>query len=467
MRHWKLILLVLLIAGAGVGYKLYSSRKPTVEVTRASVETGDITMTIETLGTIEPLSTVTVGCEVTGRIIEMKVKNDDPVTKDQIICKIDPELADADHQKSIAEKERTKSLVKDAQVALEEQKANLPVLTEQAKQQWEAAKSQVEIMKFNFERTEGLQAGGNAVPLEFMIAKTNYANAEANEKLAAARYEQARNNETFVPQRLAQALKQAEAAADLAQANFSTTEARVERCVIRSPIDGIVLKRFEEEGATVIAALATPPLFLLAPSLDKLRVNAKVSETDIVHVDEGQIAHFKVEGKQTAEFRGKILHKRNQPEIVQGVTTYTVSMEVENDKRHTLLPGMSVNVIIECENRPKSLRVANSTLRFKPPIPPEELRKKLDAAAHPAAPKTAEGQPLNYCTKEYAWKYDEASGEWTVVPLWVGITDNLFTEVISGASAGEAFVTKFVQKSNNGFDFKEALKLSQTGNRSI
>ncbi len=467
MRYWKIIVFVLVLVGLGVGYKAVSSRQAAVELTHADVERGTVLMTIETLGNIEPLSTVTVGCEVTGRIIEMPVSHDDPVKKDQIICKIDPELADADHQKSIAEMERTKSLVQDATVALEEQKETLPVLTEQARQQWEVAKSSLEQMKFNWERIDKLYKEGNAPELEWMISKTNYAQAQANERLAEAQYKQAMNNEKFVPRRIAQTLEQAKAAAALAEANFQTTEARVNRCVIRSPIDGIVLKRFEEPGATVIAALATPPLFLLAPRLDRLRVNAKVSETDIVHIDVGQTAHFKVEGKQTSTFSGKILHKRNQPEIVQGVTTYTVSMEVDNDERHTLLPGMSVNIEIECERRENAMRIANSTLRFKPPIPPEEFRKKIDAAAHPPAPTAADGKRANYCTKEYAWKYDEASGEWSVVPLWVGITDNVFTEVISGAKEGDSFVTKFVRKSTGGFDFKEALKLSQEGNRSI
>lgn len=466
MRYWKWITALVLIGGAGVAYSAWGRNETNHDVTTVHIDSGRIVMTIETLGTVEPLSVVTVGCETTGKIIEMAVDHDDPVKKDQIICKIDPELADADHQRSVAELMRTQSLVADAQVVLEEQKANLPVLTAQAKAQWDQAKAALEQVQFNWERIDNLYKEGNAPKLEWTVAKSNYEQAVANERITQSRYQQSLNNERFLVQRAEQAVEQAKAAAELARAQFNTTEARVERCIIRSPIDGIVLKRFEDVGQTVIAALA-PPLFLIAPSLDRLRVNAKVSETDIVHVDEGQQARFRVEGKQTAEFEGVILHKRNHPEIVQGVTTYTVSMEVHNDDRRTLLPGMSVNVIIECENRENAPRVPNAALRFKPPLSAVEIRTMIDAATHPPEPRTPDGERMNYCTREHAWKYDSAANKWTAVPLWVGITDNLFTEVLLGAAVGEAFVTKFTPKSSGGFDFKEALKLSQTENRRL
>ncbi|MBX3395510.1 MAG: efflux RND transporter periplasmic adaptor subunit [Phycisphaerae bacterium] len=467
MRYWKWIVATVLIGLAVFAFQVFGKSGPEFDVTTVDVDTGSVTMTIETLGNIEPLTSVVVGCETTGKIIEMTVDHDDPVTKDQIICRIDPELANADHAKSLAELERTRSLVADATVVLEEQKAILPVLTAQAKAQWDQTLAALDQAKFGWERTKRLYDESNAPEYEMIVAKASFLQSDANTRLAEARYNQAKSNEIFLVRRAEQALEQARAAAALAQANFETTEARVERCIIRSPIDGIVLKRFEEKGATVIAALTTPPLFLLAPSLDRVRVNAKVSETDIVHIDVGQKAKFKVEGKQTAEFDGTILHKRNHPENVQGVTTYTVTMEVQNDARHTLLPGMSVNVVIECEVRPSTARVPNSALRFKPPLPPQDIRKLLDAAVYPPEPRTSDGQKMNYCAKEIAWKYDVGTAGWKVVPMWVGITDNVFTEILAGGAAGDSYVTKFVQKASGGFDFKEALRQANPSNRSL
>lgn len=467
MKAWKLVLLLIVLGGLFAGYRHWQGQESQVFIDETAIDRGTITFSVETLGTIEPLSTVIVGCETTGKIIEMAVDHDDPVSKDQIICRIDPEIAEATHAQSIAERARTKALVADARVAIEEQRLNLPILTAQAKAQWDESKAALEQAEFNMKRVERLFKDNNAPEAEWILAETTYDRAKATADLAEARYRQAVNNEKFVIDRAKEALEQAEAAAALAEAQFKSTQARVDRCIIKSPIDGIVLKRFEDVGQTVIAALHTPPMFMLAPSLDRMRVNAKVSESDIVHIDEGQKARFKVEGKQTAEFAGQILHKRNQPEIVQGVTTYTVSMEVENDERKTLLPGMSVNVVIDCEHRENTMRISNAALRFKPPIPIQEQRRILDTATHPPEPRTADGQRLNYCTKEYAWTYDRASRQWSVSPLWVGITDNIHTEVLAGAKEGDRFVTKFFEKSSGGFDFKEALRLAQPGQRTL
>ncbi len=467
MKAWKFVIFLLIAGAAVAGYQVWGRGEAVVDLETVRLDRGPITFSVETLGTIEPLSTVTVGCETTGKIIEMAVDHDDPVTKDQVICRIDPEIAEAAHAQSMAELARTRALVADAEVAIEEQTMNLPVLTAQAKAQWDESVAALEQADFNLKRVEGLAKTGNVAESELVNVRTAYDRAKATANLAEARFQQAKYNEKYVVERAKQALEQAKAAAALAQAQFNSTQAQVERCIITSPIDGIVLKRFEDVGQTVIAALTTPPMFLLAPSLDRMRVNAKVSETDIVHIDEGQHARFKVEGKQTSEFAGKILHKRNQPEIVQGVTTYTVNMEVANDERKTLLPGMSVNVVIDCENRENAVRIENAALRFKPPISIQEQRRILDAAEHPPEPKGKDGQRLNYCTKEYAWTYDRGSQQWSVSPLWVGITDNIHTEVLAGASEGDEFVTKFAVKGGGGFDFKEALRLAQPGQRSI
>jgi len=217
----------------------------------------------------------------------------------------------------------------------------------------------------------------------------------------------------------------------------------------------------------VNAAFQTPPLFLIAPDLDRLRVLAKVSESDIVHVEPGQIARFTVEGKRRVEFEGKILHKRFQPEVVQGVATYTVILEVNNDERATLLPGMSVNVEIECVNRPDAVRISNKVLRFKPPIALEARSDLLDAAVWPPQPRDEGGGPALYCKKSHLWRFDEAARTWQVVPVWIGITDNLNTEVLGGATPETRVVSEFIDDSSASFSLKEAIRLARPDNRTL
>lgn len=467
MRIWLILGTVGVLGGGTALFTKLSGSGGEGTCFNAAVETGPIVMTVETLGTIEPLTTVTVGCESTGKIVEIAVDYDQPVSKDQVICRIDPELAEAQHAQSKAELARAKSSLLDAEILQREQSANLPVATKQAKGRLEEVQAALLAETSNWNRIDKLRTSGDASELEWTAIKSNFERAQAAVVIAEAAHEQAKLNEQFLPLRAQQAVDQAKAALQLAEARFEATQAQLDKCIIKSPIDGIVLQRYLDVGTTVNAAFQTPPLFLLAPSLTRMKVNAKVSESDIVHIDVGQHARFTVEGKQRVHFEGRILHKRNQPEIIQGVTTYTVILEVDNDERKTLLPGMSVNVEIECVNRPNATRIANKALRFKPPLPIEERQALVDALEWPAEPTADGGGPALYCKQTHLWQFSEASRQWRAVPVWIGVTDNVNTEILLGAKPGDQFVREFADSSSAGFSLKEALKLASPDNRTL
>lgn len=467
MKTWLIVATVGVLGGGTALFTVLRGNGGDVHCFNTTVETGPIVMSVETLGTIEPLTTVTVGCESTGKIVEISVDFDDPVSKDQIICRVDPELAEAQHAQSKAELMRAKSSLVDAEIFERQQNADLPNATMQAEGKLKEAQAALLAESASWKRMEKLQGTDDATPLEVTVTQSNFERAQAAVQIAQALYDQAKNNEKFLPERAKEAVDQAKAALQLAEARFEATQAQLDKCIIRSPIDGIVLQRYLDVGTTVNAAFQTPPLFLLAPSLTRMKVNAKVSESDIVHIDVGQKADFTVEGKQRVHFAGRILHKRNQPEIVQGVTTYTVILEVANDDRKTLLPGMSVNVGIECVNRPDATRIANKALRFKPPLPIEQRQAMIDALQWPEEPKGADGGPALYCKQAHLWKYDEAAGKWQAVPVWIGVTDNVNTEILLGAKPGDQFVREFADSSTAGFSLKEAIKLASPDNRTL
>lgn len=467
MRSWLIATTVLILGGGAAAFMVLRDGGGDFEIAYAEAGEGELVMTVETLGNIEPLTTVTVGCETTGKIIEITVDHDDPVEKDQVICRIDPELVEAENSKAAAELARARSTVMDAEIQQREQEANLPVATQRAHGQLQEAQAVLLAEEYNWKRIEKLFREENATETEFTLSKANYERAKATVQMAQAAYDQAKLNEKYLPERASEAVDQAKAAAQLAEAQFRQTQTQLERCVIRSPITGIVLQRYLDVGTTVNAAFQTPPLFLIAPSLHRMKVLAKVSESDIVHIENGQPATFTVEGKQRIEFAGEILHKRNQPEILQGVTTYTVILEVDNDERGTLLPGMSVNVEIECVKRTNAVRIPNKALRFKPPITLDERQDLLDAATWPEEPRGEDGKPALYCKKAHLWRFDATSRHWELVPIWVGITDNVHTEILSGAKPGDKFVREFVDKSNASFSLKEAIRLAQPGNRTL
>lgn len=468
MRRWMIIIGVLVLGGGTIALALWDRAGQGYELVQAEVASNPIVMTIETNGTVEPLTTVQVGCEVTGKIIDLTVGPDEPVTKDQILCRIDPELAEAENQQSLADYAKAKSAVEDAKLARDEQIANLPIQTQQSLAQKEDADAALVEAEYSWNRVEKLHRNSDASETEWVATKARWLRSKSAAKAAEAAYDMAVNNEKILPSRANQAVEQAEAMLKLAKARLDYTMTRVERCTIRSPIDGVVLKRYFDVGTTVNATFQTPPLYLLAPSLDRMKVIARVSESDISHIEVGQKVRFTVEARQPVTFEDRIKHKYNQPETIQNVVTYTVDFEVGNDQRHTLIPGLSVNVEIVCVERPEVPQISNAVLRFNPPLPLEERRALIESATWPPRPTVdATGQEATYCSKAHAWQYDEQGKTWQVVPMWVGVTDNINTEILSGAKVGDTFVKKFVDKSKSGFNFKEALKLSRPDNRTL
>lgn len=468
MRTWVIVTAVTAVVGGSAFVVSSRSGGRGYEIAVAPVESGPLTMTIETSGTVEPLSTVEIGCEVTGKIIELAVDNDQPVKKGQVICRIDPELAQAEKDQANADHLKAQGALSDAKIAHDEQVANLPVRTRQALADKQAAEAALVDAEYNWKRVEKLMGSGDASEAEHVARKAAYLRAESAVTAASAAYDLAVNNEKLLVQRAEQMVAQADAALKQTKARLDFTSTRVERCTIVSPIDGIVLRRYLDVGQTVTAAFQTPVLFLLAPSLQRMRVSAKISESDINHIEVGQPARFTVEAKQPVKFEGKILHKRNQPDVIQNVVTYTVIFEVDNDERMTLVPGLSVNVEIECVAKSNVPQVANAVLRFKPPLALEERQAVLNDAQWPPQPTTdADGRPADYCTKASAWRYDEAAKKWHLVPLWIGITDNISTEILSGAKSGDQFIKRFIDNSSSGFSLKEAIKLASPDNRTL
>ncbi len=467
VKTWLIGSVVVAIAAGGFSFKFLQNDNAPSEIATTLVETGPMVMIVETNGTIETLTTVLIGCETTGKIIEINVDHDDAVHKDQIVCRIDPELVEAQHQESVAALNQAKSVLVEARITQDEQAANLPVLTEQAlamKQEAEAALAEAE---YNWKRIDELYKEDNASETEWKSIEYRWKSAQASLTNATAAHQKSVNDEEFLPKRAATTIEQAIAAEKLAQARFDSTKTQVDKCVIRSPIDGIVLKRYMDVGATVNATFQTPPLFLLAPSLERMRVHAKISESDIGHIAIGQTARFTIDAKGKRTFEGRIIERRSQPDVIQNVVTYTVMFQVDNDEQQSLLPGLTVNVEIECVNKPEVLKIANSALRFTPPLPLEVRRKMRDASDWPDRPVGPDGKAPDYCEKGYAWKFDEAALDWKVTPLWIGITDNTDTEIIVGARLGDLFIKKFKLKQGSKFTLQEAFRQADPSNRRL
>jgi HlyD family secretion protein len=291
-------------------YKGNNLKYKTEKITR-----GVIQSTCTATGTVNPLTTVLVGTQVSGRIKELYADYNSPVKKGQLIAEIDPATFEAQ---------------------LEQARANL--LSAKASQE----KAEATLLDATRDLNRRKQLFKNSIigKSELDTAQTNYEVAKSQVSVAKAQ------------------VVQAEAAFEFAETNLRYTK-------IFSPVDGVVISRNVDMGQTVAASFQTPTLFTIAQDLRKMQINTNVDEADIGKIEVGQVAEFTVDAYPEITFKGKIVQIRNAPIVVQNVVTYDVVITAANPELK-LKPGMTANVSIIVSTRKDVLRIPNAALRFKP-----------------------------------------------------------------------------------------------------
>lgn len=283
--------------------------------TTETVTRGDIDVYCTATGTVNPLTTVLVGTQVSGRIKSILVDYNSRVTTGQLIAEIDPAPFEAQ---------------------LEQARANLL----SAEASFAKAEATLKDAERDWERKRALYREGVIGRSELDKEETNLA--VARSQLGVARAQ----------------LVQAQAAFTLAQTNLHYTK-------ITAPVDGIVISRNVDVGQTVAATFQTPTLFTIAQDLSKMQINTSVDEADIGKIAVGQQARFTVDAYPDTVFTGTVTQIRNAPIVVQNVVTYDVIIGVENPDLK-LKPGMTANVSILVASLRSVLRVPNAALRFRP-----------------------------------------------------------------------------------------------------
>ena len=357
---WWWLLAVAAVAGGWYAYSQYGTKDETQKFRTAKVEKGALVATVAATGILNPVVSVSVGSQVSGQIKEIFVDFNSEVKKDQLIARIDPEQiqyrlnqaqADLDAARASVGTQQANIAVQKAEVARAE--ANLA----DARRDYERKKSLVEknfIAASEADRAESLYKA--------QLAGLDSARAQLGVAVATAK-----NSEAVVSQRTAQ----------LAQAKID-----LERTAIRSPVNGVVVKRSIEPGQTVAASLQAPELFIIARNLADMQVEAAIDESDVGRIRVGQNATFTVDSFPGRTFSGAVRQVRKAAQTVSNVVTYTVVISAGNPDLN-LLPGMTASVRIITDRRDSALKVANSALRFRPPGVTEE--PPAGAGATPAA----------------------------------------------------------------------------------
>jgi HlyD family secretion protein len=225
-----------------------------------------------------------------------------------------------------------------------------------------------------------------------------------------------------------------EAAAGQARATLSTQRTDLAKTAIRSPIDGIVLKRTVEPGQTVAAAMQAPVLFTLAEDLTHMELLVSVDEADVSAVAEKQRAKFTVDAWPGERFDAEVAQVRFGADALEGVVTYGVLLRVDNAGRR-LRPGMTATAEIEVKRVADALLVPNAALRFAPPARlAGQERGFLSAlfARRPPPKPRATGQDERAREQRV---YRLRDGELEAVDVTVGATNGMFTEIVAGELA--------------------------------
>ncbi|MEB0140170.1 MULTISPECIES: efflux RND transporter periplasmic adaptor subunit [unclassified Undibacterium] len=365
---------VFLLAAAGTGY--YLQTKPAapepLRFRLAPVERGDITQMVTASGTINPLALINIGSQVSGTVTELRADFNDQVKKGAVLLKLDPTIFNAQ--------------------------------VHQAQAQLASARASLQLAQASHARNQSLVAQSFISTLALDQSKREVDVAEANVQLALAQ--------------------------------FARAQADLDNSVIRSPIDGVIIKRSVDLGQTVAASFTTPTLFQIAQDLTKMQIHTNVSEADVGALQTGQAARFVVDAYPDKEFDARMHQFRLAANVLDNVVTYNVVLDVDNHDE-LLKPGMTAQVSLIVGQHRNVLRIPTAALRFH--LSDEEEQKRSMRSGKANAGKTTDTAPdddasmpkKNKLTRVFKIYTLDADKQPLPIDIAIGLSNFRYTEVLS------------------------------------
>jgi HlyD family secretion protein len=397
-KKWTIIGLLLAAIGLLTAFKLESKKAPAYYTEK--VQKGDIQNVVQATGTINAVTTVQVGSQVSGTIQTLFADFNSHVKKGQVIAQIDSSLF--------------KGALLQAQANLANAQANLTA----AKANLDKANATAVQAKLDFNRYTALAADGVVPTQQLDAARATSQSADAAVGAAKAAVTQA-----------AAQVQQNTAAVKVAQTNLDYT-------TIRSPIDGTVIARSVDVGQTVAASLQAPTLFTIAQDLTKMQVYVSTDESDVGSIQAGQEVKFTVDAFPKDSFKGKVSAVRLNATTVQNVVTYTTVVDFDNPEIK-LFPGMTAYVTVPVAQATDVMKVPNGALRFTPDLTQQQISDAMQKAGiGGGAPRSGKGGQKGQqgsgqapaSSMAVVWKMN-ADNSLAPVLIKLGITDHTTTEV--------------------------------------
>ena len=396
----KIIIVIAVLAGVALGIKSYFFNDESANQAGALISTKVVTDTIKTTisatGTLEPVDQVEVGTQVSGDIAKINADFNSKVKKGQVIAELD--------------KSKLQSTLKQALIS------------------YKSAENDLKFKQSTYDRVKKLAESKSASAVELEQA-------EYNLNAAKLSVEQRQN--------------------EVSQARLNLSYA-----TIKSPIDGVVLKRAVDVGQTVAASMSTPTLFIIAKDLVQMKVMAAVDEADIGQVKAGQRVTFTVDAFQNDIFNGTVQEVRLNPTTTSNVVTYTVVITAENPEQK-LLPGMTATCTIVTQEITDAVIIPVKALKFKPAegtpmmdpkdMPRPERPKTAEAGDNFPPPPPGMGQgsaPGTGAKKKHKKPKLEGDHVWININgkaaprrVKIGLSDGVNVQILKGLSVGDSVVT--------------------------
>ena len=396
----KIIFVIAILAAVAFGIKSYffndTDANQVGELISTKVVSDTIKTTISATGTLEPVDQVEVGTQVSGDIAKINADFNSKVKKGQVIAELD--------------KSKLQSTLKQATIS------------------YKSAENDLNYKQSTYNRIKKLTESKSASAVELEQA-------EYNLNAAKLSVEQRKN--------------------EVAQAKLNLSYA-----TIKSPIDGVVLKRAVDVGQTVAASMSAPTLFIIAKDLVQMKVMASVDEADIGQVKAGQRVSFTVDAFQNDTFHGTVQEVRLNPTTTSNVVTYTVVITAENPEQK-LLPGMTATCTIVTQEITDAVTIPVKALKFTPAegtpmMDPKDMPR-------PQRPKTAEaggnfpppppgmgpgGTPATGAKKKHKKPKLEGNLVWINIngkaaprPVKIGLSDGVNVQILRGLNVGDSVIT--------------------------
>ena len=473
MKKIVVIALLLALVGGGWAYWKKESAPPAVSYRTAPLARGTITSKVSATGTLQAVTKIDVGSQVSGIINQVYVQHNSVVTKGQILAQLDPSTyqtaitqatasvnnaesslanAQADAGNARANVRAAEAAVVGAQAAVEQAQVGIisaRAAISAAQARLAKAEGARDNARKSLERNQELQGRELIAEADLDTSQTAYSGAEADVLSAQADVETARASlqsaevnvsakQTDVESArikksateelvvAAQArIRGYQAQVTQAQATLRTAQINLERTTITSPIDGVVLGVAITAGQTVAAQLQAPNLFTLAQDLGNMQVETSVDEADISKVRKGAVAQFTVDAFPEEEFGGTVTEVRQSPVAASGVVTYLVVIRTDNPKGQ-LKPGMTATVEIVDQQRENVVMLPNEALTFQPARPKEGAQ----AAQASASPRAESAVKEKRSRGPRVFVLD--NGKLVRHEVKTGLSDGINSEVVSG-----------------------------------